>query len=242
MGINISKEKHFNYIQLFKEYIKDIPFNDSPSLDFRYYYKNGMYEHSSGSLLYCWIKHLKPKRIIEIGSGFSSALMLDMNDTYFSDNPMKLKFIEPYPERLKNLLKQTDYCHIELIENKLENVDVSIFKELDEGDILFIDSTHVSKFGSDVNSIVFNIFPLLKKGVFIHIHDIFFPFEYPLDWLKRGIYWNEIYLIKAFLMFNNSFEIEFMNTYALNQIAEQMSEIPLFNKSIGGCLWIKKTS
>jgi predicted O-methyltransferase YrrM len=239
-GINISMEKHLNYIKIFKEIINDIPFIDSPSINYRYYYNNGMYEHSSGSLLYCWIKYLKPKRIFEIGSGFSSALMLDMNDHYFVSNPIILKFIEPNPERLKKLLKQTDYSNIELIENKLEKIDFFSFKELDEGDILFIDSTHVSKFGSDVNTIIFNIFPLLKKGVYIHIHDIFFPFEYPIDWLKKGVFWNEIYLLKAFLMFNNSFEIEFMNTYALSKLPEQMDEIPLFNKSTGGCLWIKK--
>ena len=150
------------------------------------------------------MREFRPKRIIEIGSGFSSALMLDVNEKHFN-NLIDLTFIEPYPDRLNKLVKPNDKANI--IPQKLQDVDFNIFTKLEENDIFFIDSSHVSKAGSDVNSIIFNVLPLLKKGVLIHFHDIFYPFEYPEKWYKEGRYWNEAYILRAFLQFNSVFKI-----------------------------------
>jgi hypothetical protein len=84
---------------------------------------------------------------------------------------------------------------------------MEIFCGLEENDILFIDSTHVTKINSDVNKIIFEILPKLQKGVLIHFHDIFWPFEYPQTWIREGMFWNEAYILRAFLEYNNSFEI-----------------------------------
>lgn len=238
-AIQFNDDRQLELLKLFTEYEKIIPFLDNPGPDFRYNYNNEMYSHSSGALLFCFLHYLKPKRVIEVGSGYSSALMLDVNNKYFN-NEMALTFIEPYPARLNKLLRKEDYKSVKIIENKVEEIDLEIFSQLKENDILFIDSTHISKIGSDVNSILFNIIPKLKKGVYIHFHDILYPFEYPKQWIYQGIHWNESYLLRSFLMYNNSFSIQFFNTYLLEKFSEQMKEISLFNKNIGGCLWLKK--
>ena len=104
----------------------------------------------------------KPKRIIEVGSGFSTAFMADVNRLYFN-NDIKISAIEPYPDRLKMLFKD-DYDKLDLQVVNLQEVPLEYFEKLEENDILFIDSSHVSKPDSDVNYIIFEILPRLKKN------------------------------------------------------------------------------
>ncbi len=134
------------------------------------------------------LRILSPKKFIEVGSGFTSAVTLDTNEFYL-DNKIELTFIKPNANLLKSILKKTD--NINLIEKGLQDVPLDVFEQLESGDVLFIDSTHVSKIGSDVNYLFFEILPRLKKGVYIHLHDIFYPFEYPKQWILDGM--NSIY-------------------------------------------------
>jgi hypothetical protein len=119
-------------------------------------------------------------------------------------------------------------------------VDTSHFQQLEAGDILFIDSTHVTKAGSDVNQIMFDILPVLRPGVLIHFHDICYPFEYPKEWILTGRYWNEAYLLRAFLQYNSSFEIVFFNSYMGQLHSDQFSAAPLFLWNPGTSIWIRK--
>jgi predicted O-methyltransferase YrrM len=172
--------------------------------DSRYYFKNDYFCYSDAVFLDLIMSHFRPKRIIEVGSGFSSALMLDANEK--NRIGAELTFVEPYPsERLEKLVSKSDHCTV--IADFVQNVSTSIWETLEKNDILFIDSSHVSKFNSDVNDILFRILPVLKPGVIIHFHDIFFPFEYPLEWLKEGRSWNEAYMLRAFLQYNSQFNI-----------------------------------
>ena len=102
---------------------------------------------------------------------------------------------------------------VNLIQKDVRTLDFAIFKQLKDSDILFIDSSHVSKFNSDLNYILFKILPQLNSGVLIHFHDIFDYFEYPMEWIKEGIYFNEAYLLRSFLMYNNDFEIAFFSDF-----------------------------
>ncbi|SCX91491.1 Methyltransferase domain-containing protein [Lachnospiraceae bacterium XPB1003] len=223
---NIEKQE-----QYFKEFIDEYKRINKKDLGQRYYTANGVFPEVDALTLYGMIKHIKPKKIIEIGSGLSSAVMLDINE-YCVERKIDLVFIEPFPDRLKSILKEND--RITLYEKRLQDVDQSVFDSLEPGDILFIDSTHVSKYGSDVNELVFNIIPNLPRGVYIHIHDIYKDFEYPVEWLRRGWIWNEDYIVRAFLMNNNDYEIEFMSDIWNDKFAsEGITES-------GGCLWIKK--
>lgn len=191
-------------------------------------------------MLYSMIRHFRPKRIIEVGSGYSSCATLDTNESFFG-NAISCTFIEPYTDLLNSLIREEDKSRINIIPKRLEDVDEEIFTSLEENDILFIDSTHVSKINSDVNYLFFRILPLLRKGVIIHIHDIFYPFEYPKEWIYEGRAWNELYLLRAFLQYNDAYSILMFNSYISQFHPDMMAqEMPLFMRDSGSSFWMMK--
>lgn len=253
--INLNFDAQKLLLEKLRCFYNQLPFTRTKSGNFRYYLDNNFYSFSDGIFLYCMINHLKPAKIIEIGSGFSSALMMDTNNLNFSDN-IDLTFIEPFPEeRLFKLISGSYKATI--IKDFVQQVDLASFSLLEVNDILFVDSSHVSKFNSDLNHIMFNILPVLQKGVYIHFHDFFFPFEYPKEWIISGRAWNEMYLIRAFLMNNSNYEIvlfpSMMENYYTDWLQQNMPltmelhekwpneekfEYYLSNK--GQSLWLKK--
>ena len=206
----------------------------------RFYFNNYYFEHTDAIVLSCMLQKFKPGRIIEIGSGFSSALMLEVVDQCPSLNP-EITFIEPDTKRLDKLLCQNDKENNMIISKKLQEVNPEIFNKLDRNDILFIDSSHVAKFNSDVLHIFFKILPKLKRGVIVHFHDIFIDFEYPKHWLLKGWYWNESYLLRAFLSFNTEWEIMFFSDYINKRYPDKViSLIPDFRFNHGCSIYIRR--
>ncbi|MEJ1237891.1 class I SAM-dependent methyltransferase [Chryseolinea sp. T2] len=204
-GIELNVEQQFDLLKRIAPLYSDSLFPVDGTSTFRYRYNNDYFSFSDGIFLSMVMRHFRPSKMIEVGSGFSSAAMLDTNEK-FLDGSVDLTFIEPYPEnRLNNLISPKDKCSV--IVNTVQSVELSRFEALNAGDILFIDSSHVAKYQSDVNFVFFKVLPVLKSGVIIHFHDVFFPFEYPIEWLKQGRSWNEAYLLRAFLMYNSNFEI-----------------------------------
>ncbi len=165
--------------------------------------------------------------------------MLDTNEIFF-DNKINLTFIEPNPEILFPLMKDIDKKPTTLIQSNVQSVPLDTYQKLKPGDILFIDSTHVVKTGSDVNFIMFQVLPLLQSGVLIHFHDVFYPFEYPLSWVLKGYNWNEAYLLKAFLMYNDNYEIKLFSEYMHKHHKDAFKDMPLCYKNTGGNLWLEK--
>jgi predicted O-methyltransferase YrrM len=238
-GIDLNEEKQINLLNEFVRYYKEMPFPAEKSDTFRYYLHNPAYSYGDGITLYCMLRHFESKRVIEIGSGYSSCLMMDVNDRFFQGK-IDLTFVEPYPDIFFSLIEKADKKRFTIKSQKLQEIDQSIFSRLEKNDILFIDSSHVSKLGSDVNELFFHILPALKKGVLIHIHDIFWPFELPPDWIREGRAWNEAYLLRAFLQFNTRFEILFFSTYLLWKQPQWFREnMPLFQKNPGGNIWLR---
>lgn len=238
-GVDLNVDEQIKLVNQFKQYYSEIPFTENKSNHSRYYYENGFYSYTDSIFLYSMIRHFKPKQIIEIGSGFSSSVMLDTNEHFFKKS-INLTFIEPYTDRLKSLLEENDYATTTIIEKDVQDVRTETFEKLNSGDILFIDSTHVVKTGSDVNYIFFEILPKLKSGVLIHFHDIFYPFEYPKDWVFMGRNWNEDYFLKAFLMYNTEFEIKLFSHYLHKHHKHVFDNMPLCLKNTGGNLWLMK--
>lgn len=238
LGVELNTQKQISLVKEFNKTYKELPFGKEKVDHLRYYYGNSYYSYSDGIFLYSMIRYYNPKKIVEVGSGFSSALMLDVNEMFFN-NDIELTFIEPYPDRLLGLLRG-DEKSTKIIEKRIQDTDLSIFESLSENDILFIDSTHVVKTGSDVNFIISEILPRLQKGVIIHFHDIFYPFEYPKKWVYGGKNWNEDYFIKSFLMYNNTFEIELFSSYLHKHQNHIFEDMPLCYENSGGNLWIKK--
>lgn len=167
-------------------------------------FDNGYFTGFDATVYYSLIRHLRPQRIIEIGGGYSTRIAhkaLERNGTG------NLTCIEPYPERLNGL-------QVELITKRVEEIDIGFFAALNANDILFIDSSHTVKFGSDVCYEFLEVLPILKPGVWIHVHDIFFPHDYPAEWLidQRQAF-NEQYLLEAFLSFNKNFSVQLANNW-----------------------------
>jgi hypothetical protein len=125
--------------------------------------------------------------MVEIGSGYSSAVMLDTAE-HFPGFASRFTFIEPDPHRLLSLLKPEDSKQVALLAKAIQEVDGSILTSLEAGDLLFIDSSHVLKYGSDLHRILFEVLPVLPVGVHVHFPDVFYPFEYPTEWLRDGRY------------------------------------------------------
>jgi hypothetical protein len=239
-GIDLNEQEQISLLEIFETFYAQMPFKENKINDLRYYFHNDAYSYSDAIILYCMVRHLHPKQVIEIGSGYSSCVFLDTNELFF-ENEIKCTFIEPYPQTLLSLIKDEDKFRINLIEKKLQDVELSLFEKLLPGDILFVDSTHVSKINSDVNKLIFQILPSLNEGVYIHFHDIFYPFEYPREWIYQGRAWNEDYLLRAFLQFNTEFKIVFWNHFLYNTHKEKLIEkMPLSEKNPGGSIWLRK--
>lgn len=240
ISIDINKNEQLKLFNEFIGYYKELPFSENKSKYFYYFYENPSFSYSDAIFLYSMIRKTRPKRIIEVGSGYSSCVMADTNRLFFK-NSIDLTFIEPYPELLETLMPiNKPFSH--LISSPIQEVPISIFEKLSNNDILFIDSSHVSKVNSDVNHLFFEVLPRLKKGVYIHFHDIFFPFEYQDSWISEGRAWNENYILRAFLSFNNSFKIVFFNNYLIRFFESMFSEhMPLCLRNGGGSIWLVKT-
>lgn len=241
-GIDTNAEGQLALIGKFSKYYAELPFKDEQSSGLRYFFRNAYFSYGDAIILYSMLRHCQPQRIIEVGSGFSSAVMLDTNDLFFSKR-MALTFVEPHPERLLSLLSDEDRRQHQIIVDVVQDVPLERFAALEGKDILFIDSSHIAKVGSDVVHLVTNILPRLKVGVIVHFHDVFWPFEYPEEWVRDGRAWNESYILKAFLQFNAKFKILFFNSYLANHHRDAVGQrLPLFLKHTGGSLWIETTS
>jgi len=240
-GITIDLESQIELWYRMLPFLREIPFPDAPADGFRYHFDNTNFAYGDGSILYAVLRLFKPDRLIEIGSGYSSACSLDTIERYLGGQ-VKVTLIEPFTALLRDVLGAETMHNIELHEARVQDVDLNVYTELDRGDVLFIDSTHLMKTGSDVCHELFSILPRLASGVLIHFHDIFWPFEYGEEWvLNENRSWNEIYGIHAFLMYNNAFEILFFNDYFRRFRTDLIANTyPKFLKNTGGSLWLRK--
>jgi predicted O-methyltransferase YrrM len=238
--IVLNKEMQFERLRAFQAYYADLPFPKVQTEGSRYHYDQTVFCHADAIFLYSFLRHTRPRHIIEAGSGFSSAVMLDTVDRFFEESP-QLTFIEPYPSVLRRLLRPQDGSKVTVIEEKVQNMPVQTFSALDPGDLLFIDSSHVVKCGSDVQYLMFEVLPRLQPGVFVHFHDVFHSFEYPENWLLKGWYWNEAYFLRAFLAYNSEWEIYFFNSYVGKVFKDFLKEkMPLCLKNTGGSLYLRR--
>lgn len=241
LGIDLRERNQLRWLERIAAHCHDLPFGDDPVKGLRYYYGNDQFNFGDAAVLNGVLRSLRPTRVVEIGSGYSSALMLDVND-WFLDRSTSFTFIDPYPDRLLGLVRRRDMHAHALIELPVQMVPLAQFTELQRGDILFVDSSHVLKTGSDVNHILFEILPVLADGVIVHFHDIHYPFEYPEAWVveeKRA--WNEIYAIRAFLQYNSAFSILFFNDFMFRRHQDAVRAAMPFDRAChGGSLWLHK--
>ena len=242
-GINLHEENQLELLHEYVHYYEELQFPKKQTQDWRYYSENIWFPYWDAMFLHSFLRKHKPKRIIEVGSGFSSAVILDSVERFISQRP-DITFIEPYPDRLKTLFKSHDEDHVRIIEKKVQEIPNELFSSLESGDLLFIDSSHVVKCGSDLQFLFFDILPRLPPGIFVHFHDVFYPFDYPSEWLKEGRYWNENYFLRAFLSYNSEWAIYFFASFAAfaftDFIKDKMPLCAKKNNPGGGSLYIQR--
>lgn len=241
LGINFNDPEQQRWLsEIVPRHLAAYDYQDSPTIDtlpYDFYTKNTQFSGLDARMLFVFLIHLQPQRIIEVGSGFSSLLIADVNRRFLGG---KLDFscIEPYP---RNFLQNGVPGVTRLIQRKVQEIMPSEFSRLENGDILFIDSSHVAKTGSDVNHLYFEILPRLAVGVIIHIHDIFFPHDYPKEWVvSEGRNWNEQYLVRALLMYSGGFEVLFGCAYVQTRFPDLLTRTFDGNSYGGGSLWLRK--
>jgi len=215
---------------------RGIVFNEVKTEGKAYFSKNDQFAEGDAFTYSGVLKLAQPRKVVEIGSGFSTAVLYDTKAEL--RRLREIVLIEPYPDRLMSLLaldKSTT-----LIQSNVQDVPIEVFSSLKSRDILFIDSSHVAKTNSDVLFEVFSILPYLAKGVWVHIHDIFWPFEYPEAWVKQGRSWNELYVIRSWLAYNKKVSIQFFSHYLFSEHRKNWSShIPDSVVNPGGGLWLR---
>jgi hypothetical protein len=239
-GVDLRQSEQLALLELLKHHTGSIDYPiQRPKSDLDYFYSNDQFPGLDAQFLHSLLCCLKPRVMIEVGCGFSSLVTAHVN-RHMLNGAIDFTCIEPYPRKF--LIDGVPGI-TRLIQKKLEDVELSFFDRLDEGDILFIDSSHVSKTGSDVNYLFFEILPRLRKGVMVHFHDIFLPDEYPQKWvIDQGRNWNEQYLLRAFLQYNSNWEViwsaHFMGTRYPSAVQETFPSFPQMGG--GGSFWIKR--
>lgn len=172
----------------------------------RYYADNGSFAPGDATLLAAMIRHMQPSTILEVGAGFSTAMMLDTVERYLPDR-CSIEAIDPEPQRAMDLLRATDVSWLTLRAGLVQDMPISTFTRLGKNDILFIDSSHVMKLGSDVAFLFNQVLPVLAPGVVVHVHDVAWPFEYPVDHYRHGWAWNEAQCLRLLLANSARYEV-----------------------------------
>ena len=241
-GVELRPAGQMAYAEQLAEHYPALPFAPGPRAGLRYHYDNPAFSYGDAIALAGTLLIHRPANVIEVGSGYSSAVTLDILRGRLGGTARCL-FIDPYPDRLESLLLPGDRAAIEIMPAPVQEVGLEVYDRLGAGDILFIDSTHVVKTGSDVVHHLTRVLPRLRPGVLVHFHDIFHPFEYPEQWaIAENRAWNEIYCLHAFLYGNAAFEIVFFNDFfARTQRGFLERRMPLFLANPGGSLWLRKT-
>jgi hypothetical protein len=217
------------------------PADKAPASGLRYFTTNDWFAVADAFTLSGIIRKERPKLIIEIGSGFSSAVILDTLGHLQAT--CELTFIEPNPGRLRDLFSEEDLKRhgVTILERPVQEMPVTEFDRLEAGDVLFIDSSHVVKAGSDVSFLFLRVLPRLKPGVLVHVHDIFYPHSYPVAWIRLGMAWNESIFLRALLVGSPSWEVMAFNDYAAKAFPELWrARWPAFMERTGGSFWMRK--
>lgn len=241
-GIELNETRQLKLLGELAKYNQEFPYQTGRHSANRYFHPNSYFPLGDAAVLFAMLRYYRPQKVYEIGSGFSSAVMLDARELYFP-NGLELAFIDPHPERLKSLCKPGDLEQVQLVASFVQDTPLEFFDELSAGDMLFVDSSHVSKFGSDLNFLLFHVLPRLQNGVLVHFHDIYWPFEYPLEIFRQGIAWNENYLIHAFLQFNQRYKPLLFMQYLLSKHWPVVNEnMPVCTEYGAVSLWLESSS
>lgn len=238
VGIDMNESAQLNLLRSFSKFRHEYQhFPTEPTGEHnRFYLGNRLFDRTDALVAYCMVRHFQPGLVIEVGSGFSS---LVLGQAAAKNGCTPLICIEPFP---RDFLRERFPGLRTLIEKNVQQIDLEFFSQLKSGDMLFIDSSHTVKIGSDVNYLFLEVLPRLRPGVIVHVHDIFLPFEYRRDWvLDEFRFWTEQYLLQSFLTFNSEFEVLMANYYLNHYHQDQLkAAFPGLSSWVGGSFWMRR--
>jgi predicted O-methyltransferase YrrM len=240
-GLMINEELCLEFLRStclpFKDEYSTFPQNRNGTKE-DFYLQNGWFGPIDAEILYSLIRTVHPRHIIEVGSGFSTRLMRRA----IRDGKLETKITSVDPMPNTSIAPFAD----EYIKVPIESIPLpQIVDTLDTNDILFIDSSHKVKTGGDVPYLFLEVLPRLKPGIFVHVHDVFFPFDYPKQWVMDGWEWNEQYLVHAFLCYNQRFEIRWPGSYVWSKSKEEIARVIPSTKLLStppASLWLETKS
>jgi SAM-dependent methyltransferase len=239
-GVDLREGEQLSLFGELARLARGAPLPTEPNGTSRYWTENENYGVGDALVFQSMLRHLRPRRYLEVGSGWTTALALDTSER-FLDGELSVTAVEPYPDLLRARLRDGD--RVEILETPVQSVPLARFQELEANDVLFIDSSHVLKTGSDVHFLYTSVLPVLAEGVYVHLHDMFWPFEYLRHWIEEGRAWNELYLVHAFLLFNDTYQVVLFNTWLADQHRELIQkELPAMLENPGGALWLRRGS
>jgi len=210
------------FLDLMTPYAEEFrpPLEGDPKNPTGYFWNNPAFSYSDAMMYYCIIRHVRPKKILEVGSGFST---LVAQEALRKNGEGSVTIIEPYPmEFLRGLS-----CVERLIQKKVQDIPVDeLVSEVERADIWFIDSTHTVKNGSDCLYLYLKVMPEISRELYVHSHDIHLPFPFPeTDLLERNVTWTEQYLLYAYLLDNPKAEVLFGSRYAAHFIGDALARL-----------------
>lgn len=223
-GFSIDEDLIKRTLALMGNYARECQWPEAPPADGGYYAQNPSFGYSSAALLHTMIRAQGTRRVVEIGSGSSTRITLDALAANGAES--HITCIEPYPPQGLKAALEAHSVRTDLIVDKAENVPLERYTALAAGDVLFIDSSHVAKLNSDVNFLYLQVLPRLGPGVIVHIHDMYIPYEYPRVHFygKRKFFWNEQYMLLAFLACNPQFEVILPGYYVQKDMAQHFKQ------------------
>ena len=204
-GIDLSLENQIDLCKTltYSSELAALGWSEQPKENKGFHFSNGNFEAGDADFLYQFVRKTKPARVIEIGSGSSTKIVAEalFKNRELDKKPSKHIAIEPYENNWLETLP------VEVIRKPVESCPIELFKDLKEGDLLFIDSSHMIRPQGDVLFEYLNIIPSLNSGVYVHVHDIFTPRDYPENWVKKDVrFWNEQYLLESMLSNQNRYK------------------------------------
>lgn len=223
-GIDMRPQEQLQWLrEVAQRFLPECDFPSQPTADpHRYYIRNESFGLVSATVLHAMVRHLQPRLVLEVGGGMSTLVTTAaLRRNAAEGHGGKVVAVDPDPDAFLRT-----HPDIELVQRRTEDLDPDLFLRLGNNDILFIDSTHVVRTGGDVNFLFLEVLPRLNAGTYVQVHDIFFPFEYPREWVvEERRFWSEQYLLQAFLVFNTAFQPAWCESYMKARYPEEMERL-----------------
>ena len=230
-GVDLRLDAAADLLSELAPYIAEYaPPAEAPGTKHGFHYLNYLYPQMDAEMLYAMVRHVRPRRLVEIGAGWSSRVIADAVD---HAAPVEHRIFDPFPaDHMASLGASVERL-------PAQEVPAGIFAGLEGGDMLVIDTTHTITPGGDVVRLILEVLPRLAPGVIVHVHDIFLPYSYPEFTYHNGLFWQEQWLVQALLACSDRFEV-IMANYAMSRLrSDAVARAGLGREVAGSALWLR---